>query len=121
MPSALLEKLALHGSKQAVPAFLYGTAWKKEKTADLVYQALCSGFRGVDTAAQPKHYREDLVGKGIRRALTEGRVSREELFVSRIVPYEALLHSCLWWFSWLKTYIIILTLLAMPNLLHMIV
>lgn len=82
MPSALFETLLLQGSKQAIPAFLYGTAWKKEKTADLVYQALCSGFRGVDTAAQPKHYREDLVGDGIRRALSEGRVVRENLFVS---------------------------------------
>ena len=82
MPSALFEKLALHGSKQVIPAFLYGTAWKKERTAELVYQAICSGFRAVDTAAQPKHYREDLVGDGIRRALDEGKVERDELFVS---------------------------------------
>ena len=83
MPSALFKNLVLHGSKQALPAFLYGTAWKKEKTAELVYQALCSGFRAVDTAAQPKHYREDLVGDGIRRGIEEGKVSRDELFVSR--------------------------------------
>ena len=82
MPSALFEKLVLHGSKQVLPAFLYGTAWKKEKTAELVYQAICSGFRAVDTAAQPKHYREDLVGDGIRRALDEGKVSEDDLFVS---------------------------------------
>ncbi|KAK0514761.1 hypothetical protein JMJ35_003378 [Cladonia borealis] len=81
MPSALFENLVLHGSKQVIPAFLYGTAWKKEKTAELVYQALCSGFRAVDTAAQPKHYREDLVGDGIRRATKEGKVSRDELFI----------------------------------------
>ncbi|KAL2055343.1 hypothetical protein ABVK25_004151 [Lepraria finkii] len=81
MPSALFENLLLHGSKQVLPAFLYGTAWKKEKTADLVYQAVCSGFRGVDTAAQPKHYREDLVGEGIHRALREGKASREDLFI----------------------------------------
>lgn len=80
MPSALLDNLLLHG-KQVVPAFLYGTAWKKEKTADLVYLALCSGFRGIDTAAQPKHYREDLVGQGIRRALSEDRMSRDDLFI----------------------------------------
>ena len=83
MPSALFENLVLHSSKQVLPAFLYGTAWKKEKTAELVYQALCSGFRAVDTAAQPKHYREDLVGDGIRRAINEGKVSRDELFVSQ--------------------------------------
>lgn len=81
MPSALFESLVLHASKQAIPAFIYGTAWKKEKSADLVYQALCSGFKGVDTAAQPKHYSEDLVGDGIRRALKEDKVSRESLFI----------------------------------------
>lgn len=81
MPSALFENLVLHGSKQVVPAFIYGTAWKKEDSANLVYLALCSGFKGFDTAAQPKHYREDLVGDGIRRAVKEGKISRENLFV----------------------------------------
>lgn len=80
MPSALLDNLLLHG-KQAVPAFLYGTAWKKDKTADLVYLAICSGFKGIDTAAQPKHYREDLVGQGVRRALSEDKISRGDLFI----------------------------------------
>ena len=80
MPSALLDNLLLHG-KQAIPTFLYGTAWKKEKTADLVYLAICSGFKGIDTAAQPKHYREDLVGQGIRRALSEDKISRDDLFI----------------------------------------
>lgn len=80
MPSALLDNLFLHG-KQTIPAFLYGTAWKKEKTADLVCSAISSGFMGIDTAAQPKHYREDLVGQGIRRALSEDEISRDDLFV----------------------------------------
>ena len=80
MPSALLDHLFLHG-KQVVPAFLYGTAWKKDKTADLVYMAICSGFKAIDTAAQPKHYREDLVGQGIRRALNQDRISRDDLFI----------------------------------------
>ena len=80
MPSALLDSLLLNG-KQAVPAFLYGTAWKKDRTADLVYLAICSGFKGIDTAAQPKHYREDLVGQGIRRALSEDKVSRDDIFI----------------------------------------
>ena len=81
MPPALLQEVTLRGSKLIIPPFLYGTAWKQEKTANLVYEALCSGFRGVDTAAQPKHYLEDLVGDGIRRALGEGKVKREDLFV----------------------------------------
>ncbi|KAL4892068.1 NADP-dependent oxidoreductase domain-containing protein [Aspergillus ambiguus] len=64
-----------------LPVFLYGTAWKKDQTTDLVHQALSAGFRAVDTAAQPKHYREDLVGEGIRRALRDGVVRREDLHI----------------------------------------
>lgn len=62
---------------------IYGTAWKGDQTVDLVYKALESGFRALVTAAQPKHYREDLVGEGIRRAIGHGIVTREDIFVSR--------------------------------------
>jgi hypothetical protein len=65
-----------------IPKFIYGTAWKKERTADLVYQAIKSGFRAIDTAAQPRHYQENLAGEGIRRAINEKIVRREELHVS---------------------------------------
>eukprot|EP00386_Alphamonas_edax_P001730 GDKI01005194.1.p1 GENE.GDKI01005194.1~~GDKI01005194.1.p1 ORF type:complete len:355 (-),score=72.29 GDKI01005194.1:110-1063(-) len=64
-----------------MPRLIYGTAWKKETTADLVYMAIKNGFRGVDTACQPKHYREDLVGEGIQRAIREGVITRSDLFV----------------------------------------
>ena len=37
-------------------SMIYGTAWKADRTAKLVYHALQAGFRGVDTAAQPRHY-----------------------------------------------------------------
>lgn len=42
---------------RAPPKMLYGTAWKKDRTAGLVHAALKAGFRGLDTACQPKHYR----------------------------------------------------------------
>lgn len=64
-----------------IPKLIYGTAWKKERSADLVHQAIKAGFRAIDTAAQPRHYREDLVAQGIRRAIEEGIVTREELYV----------------------------------------
>jgi hypothetical protein len=48
--------------KKVAPSVIYGTAWKKEKTADLVALALQQGFRGIDTACQPKHYNEAGVG-----------------------------------------------------------
>ena len=40
-----------------MPRLIYGTAWKKEATKKLVIQAILNGFRGIDTACQPKHYR----------------------------------------------------------------
>ena len=57
-----------------VPRILYGTAWKKERTADLVEQAVRLGFRGIDTAGQPRHYDEAGVGEGLSRALGAGPV-----------------------------------------------
>ncbi len=53
----------------AVPPILYGTAWKKDETATLVELALRLGFRGIDTACQPKHYDEPGVGAGIAACL----------------------------------------------------
>ena len=64
-----------------LPPFLYGTAWKAESTSDLVHAALKSGFRAIDTAAQPRHYREDLVGRGLRSAIVDGTVKRGDIFL----------------------------------------
>jgi hypothetical protein len=81
--SALSKPLPLKGPfNTEIPTLAYGTAWKKDRTADLVYEALKAGFKGVDTAAQPRHYQEELVGDGIRRAVSEGIVKRDEIFVS---------------------------------------
>ncbi|KAK4186571.1 NADP-dependent oxidoreductase domain-containing protein [Podospora australis] len=64
-----------------MPPMLYGTAWKKERTADLVYEAIKAGFRGIDTAAMKKHYNEAGTGEGISRAIAEGIVSRKDLWI----------------------------------------
>ncbi|MBP7770005.1 MAG: aldo/keto reductase [Aliarcobacter sp.] len=63
-----------------IPNMIYGTAWKKENTTNLVYEALMQGFKGIDTACQPKHYREDLVGQGLLKAYEFG-IKREDLFL----------------------------------------
>jgi diketogulonate reductase-like aldo/keto reductase len=63
-----------------IPNMIYGTAWKKENTTDLVWQALLQGFKAVDTACQPKHYREDLVGLGLLKAYENG-IKREDIFL----------------------------------------
>ena len=59
---------------------IYGTAWKKERTTKLVEEALLCGFKAVDTACQPRHYREDLVGLGLEAAFNQG-IKREDIFI----------------------------------------
>jgi len=63
-----------------MPKIIYGTAWKKERTTRLVELALRSGFRGVDTACQPKHYSEALVGEALLTMQHEG-IKREDVFI----------------------------------------
>ena len=63
-----------------MPCLLYGTAWKKDKTAHLVIKAVKYGFRGVDTACQPKHYNEAGVGEAIQRLISEG-ITRKDLYI----------------------------------------
>jgi len=60
---------------------IYGTAWKQEKTAALVISAVLEGFRAIDTACQPKHYREDLVGEALQALSAEHGIRREDLFI----------------------------------------
>jgi diketogulonate reductase-like aldo/keto reductase len=64
-----------------MPKIIYGTAWKKERTAKLVEQAIDLGFRGIDTACQPKHYHEAGVGEGIAACINRGLVTRPELYL----------------------------------------
>lgn len=64
-----------------VPQFLYGTAWKEDRTAGLTETAIRNGFRGIDTANQRKHYYEAAVGEGIAAAINAGIVQREDLFL----------------------------------------
>jgi diketogulonate reductase-like aldo/keto reductase len=66
---------------QTIPAFLYGTAWKEDRTAGLVELALQAGFRGIDTANQRKHYHEAGAGEAIQAAIARGAASRGELFL----------------------------------------
>jgi diketogulonate reductase-like aldo/keto reductase len=64
------------------PTFIYGTAWKTDHTKRLVKEALVAGFRRVDTAAQPRHYQEHLVGEALREAYSEGIIQRDDIYVS---------------------------------------
>jgi diketogulonate reductase-like aldo/keto reductase len=64
-----------------IPSLLYGTAWKEERTEALTALALASGFRGIDTANQRKHYYEAAVGKAVQAASVAGLVTRAEIFL----------------------------------------
>ncbi|KAI0081940.1 Aldo/keto reductase [Panus rudis PR-1116 ss-1] len=60
---------------------IYGTAWKKERTTALVISAILNGFRAIDTACQPKHYREDLVGEALQTVQEKHGIKREDMFI----------------------------------------
>jgi diketogulonate reductase-like aldo/keto reductase len=66
--------------KIRAPRIIYGTAWKKTDTARLVTLAIEKGFRGIDTACQPKHYDEAGVGAGVCASLSPG-LTRAELYL----------------------------------------
>ena len=63
-----------------IPSFMYGTAWKKEATVQLVELAVASGFKAIDTANQLIHYQEALVGEALQ-ALAKNGIKRESLFL----------------------------------------
>ena len=70
------------------PGFLYGTAWKEDRTAGLTELALRSGFRAIDTANQRKHYFEAGVGEGLTAAYRAGVTTRDELFLQTKFTYQ---------------------------------
>jgi diketogulonate reductase-like aldo/keto reductase len=72
----------------SIPTFLYGTAWKEERTPALVELALHSGFRGIDTANQRQHYFEEGVGQGLAAAYRAGIVTRTDLFLQTKFTYQ---------------------------------
>lgn len=60
-----------------IPKFIYGTAWKEEKTKELTLTAINAGFNAIDTANQRKHYFETGVGE----AIAASGKSRQSLFL----------------------------------------
>lgn len=63
-----------------LPRMIYGTAWKQTATTELVKTAVQAGFTAIDTANQPKHYSESLVGEALIQLQTNG-ITREQLFL----------------------------------------
>src|ERR1700741_4906113 len=72
----------------ALPDFLYGTAWKEDRTAAVTELALRTGFRGIDTANQRRHYFEAGVGEALAAAYRAGIVTRADLFLQTKFTYQ---------------------------------
>ena len=68
------------------PGIIYGTAWKKADTARLVRTAIQRGFRGIDTACQPKHYDEAGVGAGVALCLNAALVRADLYLQTKFTP-----------------------------------
>ena len=69
------------------PNFIYGTAWKEERTESLVAQALAAGFVAIDTANQRKHYYEEGVGAALKAAFESG-TQRDDLWLQSKFTYQ---------------------------------
>jgi diketogulonate reductase-like aldo/keto reductase len=70
-----------------IPDFLYGTAWKEDRTASLTELALRAGFRAIDTANQRRHYFEAGVGQALAAAYQSEIVTRADLFLQTKFTY----------------------------------
>jgi len=67
-------------NRVTIPSFMYGTAWKKEATTELVLQAVEAGFTAIDTANQLVHYDEARVGEALVQLARQG-ITRDKLFL----------------------------------------
>jgi len=72
----------------SIPSFLYGTAWKEDRTPALTELAIRCGFRGIDTANQRRHYFEAGVGQALAAAYRAGTVTRDDLFLQTKFTYQ---------------------------------
>ena len=70
-----------------IPTVGLGTAFMTVDISEIVYSSIKDGTRLIDTAS--KYGSEEGVGKGIKRAIDEGIVKREDLFVTtKLANYE---------------------------------
>lgn len=88
MREKIKPNLPYNGRMTVSPPFLYGTAWKEDRTAALTEMAIRAGFRGIDTANQRKHYYEAGVGEALKKLYAEGVVTREQLCLQTKFTYQ---------------------------------
>ena len=71
-----------------VPDFLYGTAWKEDRTQALTELAIRTGFRAIDSANQRRHYFEAGVGQALATVYRDRVVTRADLFLQTKFTYQ---------------------------------
>lgn len=71
-------KFTLNDGRQ-IPALGFGT-YDNSNCEDVVYEAIKVGYRHIDTAFIYKT--EEAIGNAVRRAISEGLVTREELWIT---------------------------------------
>ena len=79
MSTKTLPKFFLFDNSK-VPSIGIGTAFMTSDIADVIYSSIKDGTRLIDTAS--RYGSEEGVGKGIKRAIEEGIVKREDLFIT---------------------------------------
>ena len=63
-----------------IPSIGLGTAYMNSDISEVIYSAIKEGTRLIDTALN--YGSEEGIGKGIKRAIEEGIVKREDLFIT---------------------------------------
>lgn len=63
------------------PSMVYGLAWKQERTQGLVVKAVLAGFKGIDTACQPKHYYQPGLGAALVELQQQHGIARSNLWI----------------------------------------
>ncbi|KAI7860165.1 xylose reductase [Circinella umbellata] len=76
-----VEYITLTGSQQKMPMIGFG-CWKIDPNdgAETIYNAIKVGYRLIDSASNYKN--EKAIGRGINKAIEEGIVKREDLFIT---------------------------------------
>ena len=73
--------------KTKVPSLGLGTAYMTTDISEIVYSSIKDGTRLIDTAAV--YGSEEGVGKGVKKAIKEGIIKREDLFITtKLSKYE---------------------------------
>ena len=63
-----------------VPSIGIGTAFMTSDISEVIYSSIRDGIRLIDTAS--RYGSEEGIGKGIKKAIEEGIVKREDLFIT---------------------------------------